>query len=126
MKSSISGMIHALEFECQAPLRFYERCFKCPRFRDNCPDLALGLELLRRKKKVNYKVEAVSEEYVNAEAFNCQVPLNYFEKTRKKCGHKGRCREEGLLIALLNGKKVINYSQKTAIKFPSIKRRRKK
>lgn len=42
MQSNITGMIHVLEFECQAPLKFYEHCKKCPRFDDNCPDLSLG------------------------------------------------------------------------------------
>ena len=126
MKSNITGMIHVLEFECQAPLKFYEHCKKCPRFDDNCPDLSLGVEILRRKKKLDYNGEFPSEEYVDAKAFNCQSPLYYFEKTRKKCGHQGRCREEGLLIALLNGNKTIDYSQKTAIQFPSIQRRHKK
>ncbi|MBA3019375.1 MAG: hypothetical protein KJ550_12110 [Proteobacteria bacterium] len=126
MKGDITGMIHVLEFECEAPLNFYEHCKKCPRFDDNCPDLSLGVEILRRKKKIDYSGEFLSEEYVDAKAFNCQAPLNYFEKTRKKCGHQGRCREEGLLLALLNGNKILDYSQKTAIQFPSIKRRRKK
>lgn len=126
MKNDITGMIHVLEFECLAPLNFYEHCKKCPRFDNKCPDLSLGLEILRRKKKIVYNAEFLSEEYVDIQAFNCQAPLNYFEKTRKKCGHKGRCREEGLLIALLNGNKTIDYSQKTAIQFPSIKRRHKK
>ncbi|MBC2696474.1 MAG: hypothetical protein HF982_14605 [Desulfobacteraceae bacterium] len=126
MKNNITGMIHVLEFECQAPLKFYEHCKKCPRFDNNCPDLSLGVEILRRKKKIDYSGEFLSEEYVGVKAFNCQAPLYYFEKTRKKCGHQGRCREEGLLIALLNGNKTIDYSQKTAIQFPSIQRRHKK
>jgi len=41
------------------------------------------------------------------------------------CGHEGRCREEGLLLALLSGKKQIDYSQKKAKLFPYIKRRQK-
>ena len=126
MQSNITGMIHVLEFECQAPLKFYEHCKKCPRFDNNCPDLSLGVEILRRKKKIDYSGESISEEYVDVKAFNCQAPLNYFEKTRKKCSHHGRCREEGLLLALLSGNKILDYSQKTAIQFPSIKRRGKK
>ena len=126
MKSNTTGVIHVFEFECQAPLNFYEHCKKCPRFEDNCPDLSLGVEILRRKKKIDYSGEFLSEEYVDVKAFNCQAPLNYFEKTRKKCGHQGRCREEGLLLALLNGNKIIDYSQKTAIQFPGIQRRGKK
>jgi hypothetical protein len=50
MKSGKSGAIHALEFTCQAPLKFYEHCNSCPRFGDDCPELALGVELLRGKK----------------------------------------------------------------------------
>ncbi|MBU4208147.1 MAG: hypothetical protein KKD12_00435, partial [Proteobacteria bacterium] len=84
------------------------------------------LTTMEMKKKIDYSGELISEEYVDVKAFNCQAPLNYFEKTRKKCGHQGRCREEGLLLALLNGNKILDYSQKTAIQFPSIKRRRKK
>jgi len=52
MQSNITGMIHVLEFECQAPLKFYEHCKKCPRFGNDCPDLSLGVELLRRKRKL--------------------------------------------------------------------------
>ena len=126
MKNTATKMIHVLQFECGAPLNFFEHCNKCPRFSNDCPDLSLGIDILKRKKKIDYSGELLSEEYVNAKAFNCQAPLNYFEKTRKKCGHQGRCREEGLLLALLTGNKTIDYSQKTAIQFPSIKRRRKK
>ena len=126
MKNTRSGIIHALEFDCQAPLKFYEHCFSCPRFRDNCPDLALGVEILRKKKKLVYDGAAHSEDSVNASAFNCLAPLNYFEKTRIKCAHEGRCREEGLLIALLRGRKELDYSKKTAIEFPHIKIRRGK
>lgn len=126
MKKVKSGIIHALEFDCQAPLKFYERCFSCPRFKDDCPDLALGVEILRKKKKLVYDDMAHSKDSVNASAFNCLAPLNYFEKTRMKCGHEGRCREEGLLIALLRGRKELDYSQKTAIEFPHIKIRRGK
>lgn len=126
MRNARSGIIHALEFDCQAPLKFYERCFSCPRFNDDCPDLALGVEILRKKKKLVYDSMAHSKDSVNASAFNCLAPLNYFEKTRMKCGHEGRCREEGLLIALLRGRKELDYSQKTAIEFPHIKIRRGK
>jgi hypothetical protein len=126
MKNAKSGIIHALEFDCQAPLKFYEYCFSCPRFRDDCPDLALGVEILRKKKKLVYDGMAHSEDSVNASAFNCLAPLNYFEKTRMKCAHEGRCREEGLLIALLRGRKELDYSQKTAIEFPHINIRRGK
>jgi hypothetical protein len=126
MKNATSGIIHALEFDCQAPLKFYEHCFSCPRFKDDCPDLALGVEILRKKKKLVYDGMAHSEDSVNAGAFNCLAPLNYFEKTRMKCAHEGRCREEGLLIALLRGRKELDYSQKAAIDFPRVKIRRGK
>ena len=126
MKNTKSGTIHAFEFDCQAPLKFYERCFSCPRFKDDCPDLALGVEILLKKKKLVYNGMAHSKDSVNAGTFNCLAPLNYFEKTRMKCAHEGRCREEGLLIALLIGKKELDYSQKTVIDFPSVKIRRGK
>jgi hypothetical protein len=123
MKKSVSGMVHALEFDCQAPLKFYEHCSSCPRFGDECPDLALGKEILRKKKQVVYHGDPVSNDSVDASAFNCLAPLNYFEKSRKKCAHQGRCREEGLLLALLNGKKELVYTQKAAAQFPRLKRR---
>ncbi len=126
MGNNKTGMIHALEFGCQAPLKFYEHCFSCPRFDENCPDLAFGLEILRDKKKINYNEEFASKDKVNAKAFNCLAPLNYFEKSRKNCAHQGRCREEGLLLALLSGRKELDYAQKTAIQFPRPKRRHEK
>ena len=126
MKNTRPGTIHAVEFDCQAPLKFYEHCFSCPRFKDDCPDLALGVEILRKKKKLVYDGMTHSKDSVNASAFNCLAPLNYFEKTRMKCAHEGRCREEGLLIALLTGRKQLDYSQKTAIEFPHVKIRRGK
>ena len=66
-----------------------------------------------------------SEDGVHASSFTCLAPLHYFEKSRTSCGHEGRCREEGLLIALLSGKKTLDYAQKTAIALPRRKRRRK-
>ena len=123
MTKSASGMVHALEFDCQAPLKFYEHCSSCPRFDDECPDLALGKEILRKKKKVVYNNDFDSNDSVHASAFNCLAPLNYFEKSRKKCAHQGRCREEGLLLALLSGKKELVYTQKTVVQFPNLKRR---
>lgn len=125
MESSKRGTIHVMEFGCESPIRFYERCAACPRF-DDCPDLALGKEILRGKKKVDYNGESDLMGSVDAKGFNCLAPLNYFEKTRKMCAHEGRCREEGLLLALLSGKKVLDYAQKTAIQFPRPKRREKK
>jgi hypothetical protein len=115
--------IHVFEFSCQAPLRFYERCSKCVRFDDVCPDLQLGIELLRRKKTINYGTEQ-KEDSIHANEFNCSTPLKYFEKTRTKCAHKGKCRDEGLLTALLNGKRRLEYAQMEAIPLPKPKKRR--
>ena len=123
MSPKISKTINALEFGCEAPLRFYEHCTSCPRFSDSCPDLALGKEILRGKKKIAYGIEALENE-IQATAFNCLAPLYYFEKSRVNCGHVGRCREEGLLLALLDGKKKIDYSQKAISELPHIRRPR--
>ena len=125
MQGIKTGMIHALEFSCQAPLKFYERCKACPRFGEDCPDLRVGKEILRGKEKVVYG-EAGSDDGIHAGSFKCLAPLYYFEKTRSKCAHKGRCREEGLLLALLSGKKELSYAQKTAIELPIRRPRRKK
>ena len=121
MKSKRSGTIHALEFGCQAPLRFYEHCASCARFNGDCPDLALGREVLRGKKRIIYDNGPESEETVSASSFNCVAPLYYFEKSRKLCAHQGRCREEGLLLALLGGKKELAYTQKEAIRLPRLR-----
>ena len=121
MKTGMSGMIHALEFDCQAPLKFYEHCVSCPRFGNDCPDLALGMEILRGKKKLFYDGLMTSDDRIDASNFNCLAPLKYFEKSRKKCAHKGRCREEGLLISLLKGKNKLEYSQKRVVEFPRLK-----
>ncbi len=126
MCSGKHNMIHALEFECQTPFLFYEKCASCPRFIENCPDLLLGIELLRGKKKIVYNPNDNSEDSLSATSFNCLTPLYYFEKTRKNCAHHGRCREEGLLIALLSGKKKLVFSKKKTIEFPRIIRRYKK
>jgi hypothetical protein len=123
MKSNKSGVIHALEFNCQAPLKFYEHCSSCPRFDEDCPELALGIELLREKKKLVYNTGFQSEDAIHISQFNCMAPLYYFEKSRKNCPHQGRCREEGLLLALLSRKKELLYTQKTAIEFPPLKER---
>ena len=125
MKRDVSGMIHALEFGCQTPLKFYEHCSSCPRFDDSCPDLMLGKEVLSGKKKLAYSREKQGEGKVHVDTFDCAAPLYYLEKTRKTCGHEGRCREEGLLLALLSGKKELDYRQKTALELPSIKTRSK-
>lgn len=125
MKYDYQKLIHAMEFECQAPLKFFEHCSSCSKFGDGCPDLMLGKDILRRKKKLVYHAIDQSEDTVNARSFKCIAPLKYFEQTRLNCGHEGRCREEGLLLALLSGKKQIDYSQKKAKLFPFIKRRQK-
>ena len=121
MKSGKPKMIHALEFDCQAPLKFYERCASCSRFGNDCPDLALGLEILRGKKKVDYTGHEPASDRIDVTRFKCLAPLNYFEKSRNKCAHKGRCREEGLLLALLTDRKELVHSQKEVIEFPRLK-----
>jgi hypothetical protein len=124
MQGIKSGMIHALEFSCQAPLKFYERCAACPRFGDDCLDLQLGKDILRGRKKVAYGEDG-SEDGIHAGSFKCLAPLYYFEKSRSKCPHGGRCREEGLLLALLSGKKQLSYAQKAVIELPLGKARSK-
>jgi len=115
--------VHALEFGCQAPLRFYEHCSACPRFGAGCPDLELGKEILRGKKRIVYgQVTSVDE--VPLGSFKCLAPLYYFEKTRSACPHLGRCREEGLLLALLSGKRKLDCSPAEVI--PLAARRVKK
>jgi hypothetical protein len=106
--------VHVLEFGCQAPLKFYEHCSACPRFGENCQDLQMGLEILRGKKKLVFE-QVAPEDGVHASSFQCQVPLNYFEKSRLNCAHQGRCREEGLLLAILTGKRKLDYSHQTVI-----------
>jgi hypothetical protein len=125
MKSRKSGAIHALEFDCQAPLKFYEHCTSCARFGDDCPELALGIELLRGRKRLVYGAESDSGDTINISRFKCMAPLNYFEKSRRNCAHQGRCREEGLLLALLSGKRELVYTQKTPIELQNLKERRK-
>jgi hypothetical protein len=130
MNTRRSKTIHATEFSCQTPLKFYEHCSSCPQF-DGCSDLALIKEILRMKKSVNYNRDVYSargelegsRHSVDANVFNCLAPLNFFEKTRKKCPHEGRCRDEGLLLALLTDKKKLEYSQKMPIEFPHSKPR---
>jgi hypothetical protein len=122
METRTKGKIHALEFGCQAPLKFYEHCAACSRFDSDCGDLDLGRNVLSGKKKIVYDDREPVEGEIHASAFRCAAPLYYFEKSRKSCGHQGRCREEGLLLALLSGKKSLDYSQKTAIEFPHVKK----
>jgi hypothetical protein len=122
MKSRKSEVIHALEFTCQAPLKFYEHCISCARFGDKCPEMALGIELLRGKKKLVYNMDPQSDDTVHVSQFNCMAPLHYFEKSRRNCAHRGRCREEGLLLALISGKKELVYTQKTPLELPRLKK----
>jgi hypothetical protein len=103
-------IIRVLEFGCEAPRKFYEHCVSCPRFGEDCPDLALSREMLTGKKKLVFSDEPDSKDSVNIKRFKCLAPLSYFEKSRKMCGREGRCREEGLLIDLLTGKKELVYS----------------
>lgn len=58
-KSEKPENIHPLEFDCQAPLRFYEHCKKCARFSDGCPYMKMGLELLLREKNLCYSYKSV-------------------------------------------------------------------
>lgn len=123
MPKRISKSVHVLEFGCEAPLRFFEHCTACPRFEDACPDLILGKEILRGKKKVVYD-HTHEEDAVHADEFNCLAPIYYFERSRKNCGHAGRCREEGLLLALLDGKKALDYSRKEVTELPPVRKRK--
>ena len=125
MKNGKQGMIHVLEFGCQAPLKFYEHCASCPRFGESCDDLSRGKDVLRGKKRLVYNQDDYDEGSVHASSFKCAAPLYYFEKSRSACGHKGRCREEGLLLALLSGKKELTWTQKTPIELPRLKKRRR-
>jgi hypothetical protein len=56
-ESGESEGVNPLEFHCQAPLKFYEHCTKCPRFGDDCPYLRLGLELFLKEKHICYHKE---------------------------------------------------------------------
>jgi hypothetical protein len=70
-------------------------------------------------KKVNYDRDIYSargelegiRHRVDASEFHCLAPLSFFEDTRMKCPHGGRCREEGLLLALLKGKRRLDYTE---------------
>jgi NADH-quinone oxidoreductase subunit F len=103
-------IIRVLEFGCEAPRKFYEHCVSCPRFGEDCPDLAMSGEILSGKKKVVFSGEPDSKESIHIASFQCLAPLSYFEKSRKMCGREGRCREEGLLLDLLSGAKELVYS----------------
>jgi hypothetical protein len=118
----MSKKIPVLEFRCLAAVRFFEHCAACPRFGDDCRDLALAKEVLCGKKKIAYGVEP-AEDSIHISAFHCLAPLHYIERSRIKCTHDGRCREEGLLLALLNGDKVLDYSHKETAELPPKPRR---
>lgn len=111
-----------LEFRCLSAVRFLEHCAACPRFEDGCQDLELGKQVLHGQKKIAYGGEPAMDT-IHVEDFNCLTPLHYIERSRTKCPHNGRCREEGLLLALLDGKKVLDYTQEKVIGLP-LKRRR--
>ena len=55
--SEKSRSIFPLEFDCQAPLKFYEHCKKCARFSDDCRYLKMGLELLLRERELCHRAE---------------------------------------------------------------------
>jgi hypothetical protein len=122
MGRRISKKIRVLEFRCLAAVRFFEHCAACPRFEDDCRDLALGKEVLRGKKKIAYGVEP-TEDSIHISAFHCLAPVHYIERSRIKCTHDGRCRDEGLLLALLNREKVLDYSHKEIVELPPKRRR---
>jgi len=125
MPNKSSKTISVLEFGCQAPLRFFEHCARCGRFGDGCLDLALGKEVLRGKKKIAY-TDGRAKDAVHIRAFNCLTPVYYFERSRKRtCGHARRCREEALLLALLDGKKALDYTHRDATEVPRVHRRGK-
>ena len=109
------GIVRVTEFGCEAPMRFYEHCVACPQFEGGCPDLALSRALLEGRKKLVFSDKVDSENTVSVQAFKCLTPLSYFERSRNTCGRQGRCREEGLLVDLLSGKKVLVHSS-TALK----------
>jgi hypothetical protein len=123
MGKRMSKKIGASEFRCLAAVRFFEHCAACPRFGDDCPDLALGKAVLCGKKKIAYGVEPAGDRSIHISAFHCLAPLRYIERSRIKCAHDGRCRDEGLLLALLNREKVLDYSHKEIVEI-SPKRRR--
>lgn len=109
-------IIRALEFGCEAPLKFYEHCILCPQFSEGCLDLAMSTEILEGKKKLVYSSKLDSEDSINANVFKCTTALSYFEKSRQLCGREGRCREEGFLIDLLAGSKQLIYSNTALLK----------
>lgn len=43
--------------------------------------------------------------------FNCKDPLKYFERCAK-CAKEGRCPDRARLIALLLGRKKLDYTKK--------------
>jgi hypothetical protein len=117
MAKQKSKTISVLEFRCLSPLKFFEHCAACARFGDDCQDLAIIKEVLRGNKEVVYGEDA-DEDSIHVSAFRCLAPLNYIERSLARCPHEHRCREEGLLLALLDGKKVLDYSSRKVIKLP--------
>jgi hypothetical protein len=88
--------------------------------------LAKGVAILSGKRKLDYNGSSEGEGEMGAMTFDCEAPLRYFEKTRKLCAHKGRCREEGLLLTLLNGKRALDYRRKSETELPRIGKPKKK
>ncbi|MFO8166195.1 MAG: hypothetical protein R6T98_16865 [Desulfatiglandales bacterium] len=72
------------------------------------------------KKSINYKHDLYADKgllegsrySVDSTAFHCLAPLSFFEKTRTKFPREGRCREEGLFLVLLTGKKKLSYNHR--------------
>jgi len=122
MAKQKSKTISVLDFRCLSPLRFYEHCAACARFGDDCQDLSMIKEVLRGNKEVVYGEDA-DEDSIPVSAFRCLAPLNYIERSRARCPHEQRCREEGLLLALLDGKKVLDYSRTKVIELPRQQKR---
>jgi len=80
--------VHVLEFSCQSPLKFYEHCSTCARFGDDCPDLQLGLEILRRKQKLVYE-QVPPGEGVQATSFKCLAPLGLLREESSQLRPRG-------------------------------------
>jgi hypothetical protein len=118
MRTKTPRKIKVLQFTCMAAVRFFERCAACPRFKDDCRDLKLGKKILRGQKRLSYGVEP-AKGTIHVNAFNCLAPLHYIDLSRIACPHHGRCRGEGLLLALLDGKAVLDYSRREIIELPS-------
>ena len=123
MSDSTVKRVNAREFGCGAPLKFYERCSACPRFEQGCPDLLRGLALLQGKKICYDEHIDPGDDMVHVSSFGCLAPVRYYQKTRETCAHRGRCREEGLLLALLTGKRTMEYARRAPVRMTFTGRR---